>query len=65
METRGNYLRRIEEMRKKERQIQRTPEKPYDPSDMDMERMPFGCWIIIGIVVFLILGLTGVIHIFH
>jgi hypothetical protein len=35
METRGSYLRRIEEMKKRERVIQRSTTKPYDPSSMN------------------------------
>ncbi len=65
METRGSYLRRIEEMKKRERVIQRSTTKPYDPSSMNVERMPFGCWVILGIIVVIILSLAGVIKIFH
>lgn len=66
METRGSYLRRIKEMQKRERQIQKAPPaKPYDPSSMDMERMPFGCWVIVALIVAIILSLAGVIKVFH
>lgn len=39
---------RAEEEKKREamRQI-----KPYDPSTMNCERMPFGCWILVALVI--------------
>jgi hypothetical protein len=32
---------------------------------MNVERMPFGCWVILGIIVVIMLSLAGVIKIFH
>lgn len=39
--------------------------RPYDPRKMNVARMPFGCWVLIGIVVLIVLGLAGVVKIFH
>lgn len=36
----------------------------YDPRKMNVGRMPLGCWVLLGAIVFLILGLSGVINIF-
>lgn len=36
----------------------------YDPRKMNVGRMPLGCWIWLGAIIILILGLAGVIKIF-
>ncbi len=59
-----DYHKRIEDWNRRfnAHQEELAKQKPYDPSDMDCEKMPFGCWIVIGVAVFALLALAGVIH---
>lgn len=52
MSRKEELLRKAEEMRRAEERIRkdRKAERPYSSFGMNMERMPFGCWLwIIGL----------------
>lgn len=53
-EEQEKYLEFIarEKRAEKERAERAEFDRKYNPAEMDCERMPFGCWAIIGIVAF-------------
>lgn len=65
MSRREEILRNAEKLRRQEKaeSKRRAKERPYDGSGMDSERMPLGCWIVIGLIVFAIyLLVKSVLH---
>ncbi len=57
MSKREWYLRKLEETKKRDKELAklRAREKSYSSSGMDCERMPLGCWAVIGVIVFLVI----------
>jgi cytochrome b subunit of formate dehydrogenase len=55
----------IRRAKQKEEQEKAVGTRPYDPRKMNVGRMPLGCWIWIAVLVVALLGVTGVIKIFH
>jgi hypothetical protein len=53
-EEQDQYLTEVARQKREEQDRLRREEfdRKYNPSDMDCERMPFGCWAIIGIAAF-------------
>ena len=55
----GEYKKWLEEEAARVEAVRRPKEKPYDGTGMDVERMPFGCWIwVIGVGVILFLTIS-------
>jgi hypothetical protein len=59
--SKDGYLRRLEEWdrARKAQLAELKKEKPYDPASMDVMKMPFGCWILMGAVVFILGSALG------
>ena len=65
MSRKEEILRNAEKLKRQEREEskRRAKERAYDGRGMDSERMPFGCWIVIALIVFAAyLLLKGVLH---
>lgn len=59
------YRETVIRRRQQEEDRKQAKDAVYDPRRMNVGRMPLGCWIWIGIVAAIILGLLGIIKIFH
>lgn len=53
-EDHDQYLAEVARQKRDEQDRLRREEfdRKYNPADMDCEKMPFGCWVVIGIVAF-------------
>lgn len=60
MSKRDYLLRQIaeNEAAERRRRQERKETRRYSAGEMDCEKMPFGCWIVLGIILFIVITLS-------